>query len=649
MAKKTECNVELAVMDYLTKLPNRHGMYDFYQAIDKSEVITLMFMDIDNFKKVNDNHGHSMGDELLIEVSNQLKKVAKKASVFRIGGDEFVLIFVGKLSEKKVIELACTIQESKKELNVPVDVKALISFSVGVISNQSAAEDLNELLYKSDAAMYQVKKNGKGGYLLYNSIEKELLYKKSVEREMRDALKNGEFQIFIQPQINMVNSKVIGGEALVRWVHPEDGVRLPGSFLSVLEENGFIVEMDMYVFEEVCKQRAQWRGTPLGEIPTCVNMSKLHLYEKNFVQDLIAITEKYDVQPSEIIVEMSECLEDHHEELKETFAELKQAGFKTAIDDFGTGHLALSMLADTEMDVLKLDEGLLTACEQNNKSKVIVKNVIKMAKELRLHIIAEGVNNKTQERLLLNWGCDMAQGYYYCKPAPVEEFEYFYTTRMNSTDGIIRYHFCNHLLDESGTHVGKMNGNVEFAPGIIDGVGSVKFIGGEQLENVVQLPDDIFKSDSFTLGMWIKPEELTNWTSVFFAHGENGFISIMPYAWEKVPMFRVKDEFDDSGWYDATGEELKAGEWTYICVTYNAKTALGRIYQNGEIKGKRNDMFQVSQIRQVVLGGDYYKEGFKGCISEFMLCNHTMTDKEIKEIYDSYVNNPSFKGRKKEH
>ena len=637
---------KLAVTDYLTKLPNRRGLYEFYSTLQPNERIHVMFLDIDNFKKVNDTYGHQMGDDLLVAVTKKIQEKVNGAFVSRMGGDEFVIVITGDIDEKEVLETAKRILNSVIELDIVVDVKAVISLSIGIILNQNSNNNLDDVLFKCDAAMYQAKKNGKNGYVTYDTIEKELNFKKSVELEMKDALRNGEFQVYLQPQVNIINSKVVGAEALVRWNHPKDGVRTPKKFLYLLEENGFIIEMDMNVFEQVCRQRQKWKDTPFGTIPIGVNMSKLHLYQPDFVKELLEITSKYDVQPSEIVIEITENMHKDNDEMMSTIVELKEAGFGTAIDDFGSGYSTLSLLRNIDVDQLKLDEEFINTCNNDRKSKVIVKNLITMAKDLHLDIIVEGVMNKAQERFLINSGCDVVQGYYYSKPLPIDEFEKFFEQHMQREDRIITYHFNDNLLDENGENEGNIVGDVKYGKGVLEDVGSLHISGGLPMKNIVYLPTDILGNDSFTISMWLKTENFNNWTSVIFAQSENGFLSIMPYAWERVPMFRVKDDWDENGWDDVLGKEIQDKEWVHLCVTYNSKTTLARIFQNGVLTGKRDNMFQLSHYKMMVLGGDYFQTSYEGLISELYICNYAKTQVEVKDMYDSYLNNPKFLGIK---
>ena len=241
--------------DYLTGLISRRGLYDYYASLDKSKFIHAMFLDIDNFKRVNDVYGHSMGDKLLICVS-QLIQSHTDGFTSRIGGDEYVILLDASIKPNDVEILAQTMLEDLENLDFRKDILSLISLSIGIVFNQPVSQILDDILAKCDAAMYQSKYDGKNRYTVYRSYDKTLEINRNIELEMYDALKTGQFHVYLQPKVNMVSSELYGAEALSRWVHPEDGLRRPDMYIPLFEKNGFISSLYMYVYEEVCKLKA---------------------------------------------------------------------------------------------------------------------------------------------------------------------------------------------------------------------------------------------------------------------------------------------------------------------------------------------------------------------------------------------------------
>jgi len=249
-----------AECDYLTGLANRRGLYDFYTNLPKDKIIHAMFIDVDNFKRVNDIYGHSMGDKLLIGISRLIQKEYAQGFASRIGGDEYVMLIEGDIAEQEVKKIAENMLQHMEKIDFRKDILSLISLSIGIVMDQSTSQMLDDILAKCDSAMYQAKYNGKNRYTFYKAYDKTLEINRNIELEMEDALQNGEFEVYFQPKVNMVTSELYGAEALSRWNHPSDGIRLPQMYIPLFEKNGFISRLDMYVYEEICRLKATWKG-----------------------------------------------------------------------------------------------------------------------------------------------------------------------------------------------------------------------------------------------------------------------------------------------------------------------------------------------------------------------------------------------------
>lgn len=292
--------------DYLTNLPNRKSLYQYYLSLPQENMVHAMFIDIDNYKKVNDIHGHNMGDQLLVCIADFLLQEIKEGFVCRLGGDEFVVLLDGTMPQAEVPALAENLLKKFKEMNFRADVLSLVSLSIGIIQSQMVTTSLDDILTKCDNAMYQAKCNGKNRYMLCSELDSVFEVNRKLEEEMEDALKNGEFLVFFQPKLNVVTSQLYGAEALSRWVHPEDGIRLPKMYIELFEKNGFITKLDMYMFEEVCRIKASWEGKIYRHIPISVNMSRLHLYDRGFPDRLEAIAKQYGIDTAELEIEITE-------------------------------------------------------------------------------------------------------------------------------------------------------------------------------------------------------------------------------------------------------------------------------------------------------------------------------------------------------
>ena len=315
----------LAEYDYLTGLPNRRGLYEFYDILESKDSIHAMFIDIDNFKRVNDIYGHSMGDELLICIA---KLIEENVSGFtsRIGGDEFVALIDGNMTEDELKSTAETLLRQMENIDFRKDILSNVSLSIGIVTRQRVSTMLDDILHKCDSAMYEAKYDGKNRYVFFRENDKKVQRNRNMEIEMDDALKNGEFIAYLQPKVNMISTKLTGAEALSRWNHPDDGIRTPGVYISLFEKNGFISKLDMYMFEEVCRIKKSWKGKKYEHIPVSVNMSRLHLYNKKFPDMLVEIADRYSIDHSELEIEITESVfvKDSEELIRNVSEELEK-------------------------------------------------------------------------------------------------------------------------------------------------------------------------------------------------------------------------------------------------------------------------------------------------------------------------------------
>lgn len=632
-------------LDYLTNLPNRRGLYEYYDTLNPKEDMHFLFLDIDNFKIVNDVYGHSTGDELLIMVSAKIVENAVGTYISRIGGDEFVLVLPGIMTEKEVTNLARRILKEVSNSKYRQDILSTISISIGIILDQKPDCKLDEVLYKCDSAMYRAKQNGKNQFIIFNTMEEEVEERKTIEEEMHYALVHGEFVIYLQPKMNMLTSKLTGAEALVRWLHPKDGLRFPDKFIAIFENTGFIVELDLYVFEEVCKLKKKWQSEIFDNMVISVNMSRLHFYREDFVDKLLSITKKYDVRPSQLEIEITENIFlKNGKEILYTVNKLKQAGFLISVDDFGSGYSSLNMLKDIPADILKIDRGFLQISEDNEKSKTVIKNVITMGKDLKLQLIAEGVETMDQILFLTSCGCELAQGYYYSKPLPIEGFEVYAREHMALNEREVRFSFRGNLRDDCEEYEGIYNGsNLNYTLGVIDGSSAIYLPGGDVYKNVIKLPKCVIYSESYSISLWVKAEKEYPWTSLIYAEFDNGFASLVPVAWEGASVYRIKDSRDVCGWHDTSCCSLILNEWIHITITYDSKSEVARYYSNGRQAGFLEHIPPLRITKQIILGGDIFQKSFQGYICDLCIYDRAISAQEIWSSYRSYVTHPSFK------
>ncbi len=678
---KNEYNFDKSDMDYLTGLPGRSGIYHYYSELNDDDVLHAMFVDIDNFKRINDTYGHSMGDRLLVSVSRHIMQFSL-GYVFRIGGDEFVILIDGNevSSKEEVEQMAVSIIEGMENIDFRKDILSLISLSIGIVFDQRACQNLDDILNRCDAAMYQSKYNGKNRYTIYNSDDKSFEISRNIENEMEKALENGEFRLYLQPKVNMITSEISGAEGLSRWIHPRDGLRMPAVYIQLFEKNGFISSLDMFIFEEVCRTKAAWKGRTYENLPVSVNMSRLHLYDRRFSDKLCAIADKYGIPHNELEIEITESvfIKDTTELIAMT-TKLQDCGFLVSIDDFGSGFSALNLLKDLPVDTVKLDKGFLHNSSNTSRGRQVIRSVIAMCRDLKIQVVTEGIETAEQVDFITKCSCQTAQGFYYSQPVPVGEFEVFaekhkenirrcYLFRLdpsscvpvqNVNDGKGASTFSPGLgtyvstvaekafLSEDGSlkavYVG---GTPSFTQGIFSDREAIMFPGGDVEQNVIEVSPNAIVNDSYTISFWCKPAELHNWSSIFYMKFETGFSSFSPIAWEGEADFRIRDSREVNGWYDSSVCVLSEDLWWHVVISYNAQTEMAVAFINGEPITRNGNVPANRFVKRIMLGGDVFQRSYIGALCEVLFYNEAKDYDFVKELHLNYINDPKYIGGK---
>lgn len=375
-------------------------------------------MNIYRFKTVNEFCGRAEGDKLLKFIADCFRKYESEnciAAHFR--ADIFALCMPYN-DENEIIAVIDSIYKELVEYKLPCRI--LPAF--GVCRSE---EGMDISLMCDYAAM--VIDNIKGKVFSYysfyeNKMRDSMLHEKKIENEIGDAIKNGYIKVYVQPKVDMRTRKIIGGEALVRWVHPIDGVIYPDVFIPVFEKSGYIVDVDCYIWEQVFKSLQKWQDEGKRIVPVSVNVSRLHVHQNNFTDYIMELAQKYRIAPEMVPLEVTEsALVEDTEALYQNISYLQKQNFKFSMDDFGSGYSSLNMLKSEHVDEIKIDKAFIDDIELE-KSRIVVRNVINMIEELGIKLIAEGVETQKQADFLVKNGCFNAQGYYYYKPMPIEEF-----------------------------------------------------------------------------------------------------------------------------------------------------------------------------------------------------------------------------------
>lgn len=424
---------QLAYFDTLTGLANRTF---FRMQLRKSMALAerghyafaLFYFDLDEFKRINDTLGHDAGDQLLVEVANRLKKrLRTEDTIARLGGDEFAVLLSGIEHQTHATEVANTIQRT---LNEPIKLgnnEVIISASIGITMAPFDSQEEDQLLKHADLAMYEAKAKGRNTYHFYsqelNAAANERLF---IENELRTGIREGQFRVYYQPQVDCRNNQVVGYEALIRWFHPEEGMIPPTKFIPIAEATGLIVELGAWILKEACEFAARLADQNLKN-NISINLSARQFKDANLVSTLDNIIKQTGVEPKRLHLELTESmLMGHVEAAILQLHQLKALGVSISIDDFGTGYSSLSYLKRFPVDILKVDRSFVKDIPEDSNDMEITAAIIAMAQKLKLNVVAEGVETIEQIEFLQNNNCYIVQGFYYSKPVPEDELPALY-------------------------------------------------------------------------------------------------------------------------------------------------------------------------------------------------------------------------------
>jgi len=429
--EKTSALENLAFYDTLTQLPNRHHFYDYLNRTLSRNKITrepfaLFFIDLDNFKTINDTLGHDFGDDLLIKVGTRLRDSTRVDDfIARISGDEFIVIIKGGLSETKIAEIADNIINTISQPFTFNESQTFISCSIGIALFPQDGDSINTLVKYSDLAMYHAKENGKNSFRFYNNELYENKAKKFLlATALQTAVANNELYLVYQPQVCSQSEQVSSMEVLLRWNSHRFGPVPPYKFIPVAEESNQIVELESFVLRTALTQVKLWNERSEKAFRVAINISAIHFRHKKFVDQIELILSQTNFNPEFLELELTEsALMNNTQESIDKLTYLKSLGLKISIDDFGTGYSSMSYLKQLPVDTLKIDKSFIDGIPEDRNNNAISKAIIVLADQFNLQTVAEGVEDKNQLEFLKEAGCHFIQGYYYYKPLSAEAFE----------------------------------------------------------------------------------------------------------------------------------------------------------------------------------------------------------------------------------
>jgi diguanylate cyclase (GGDEF)-like protein/PAS domain S-box-containing protein len=421
-----------ANFDSLTSLPNRNlflqKLEHEIRSCDRSNLsLALLYIDLDRFKDVNDSLGHDMGDLLLIEISSRLKKTIREIdTVSRLSGDEFTVI-LGQINDQLSVQPVC--QQILDTLAEPYQLdneKVFLTASIGVTFYPGDSKKIEVLQRNGDQAMYAAKGEGRNRYHFFTpELQQRALRKRKMIKDLREAMQQQQFEIYYQPIIDLQSGMINKAEALLRWHHPESGLVSPSVFIPIAEESGLISEIGNWVFYTATEQVSRWREQFEIDFQVSINTSPLQwIDEAAAMSEWFLHLQQAGISGQAIAVEITEgLLMDASDQITNRLLDFHDAEIQISIDDFGTGYSSLSYLKQFDIDYLKIDQSFVRNLDHDQNDLALCEAIIVMAHKLGIKVVAEGVETETQDQILKDFACDLAQGYLYSRPVPVRNFE----------------------------------------------------------------------------------------------------------------------------------------------------------------------------------------------------------------------------------
>lgn len=439
--KEVEKNIyQLAFHDHLTNLPNRRSFMNQLRSevMDRKysrSKLSVLFVDLDNFKQINDQWGHDAGDMVLKNAAQKIQTVIRPTDfVARFGGDEFIVMLKDVQDEEDVVKI---VQRILMEFQNPIhdaDREYSLSCSIGAALYPKHGETPEELIQNADTALYFVKEDRKSDFMVFNrQIEHQSLERRILESALRQGIKEQQFYLEYQPKLNITSNEIIGMEALVRWNHPDFGVISPGKFIPLAEETGLIVPLGEWILRESCRQASEWLEKDYPSLTLSVNISVRQLEDLHFVDKLKAILQETELDPNRLEIEITESVLANTKSTIAILKEIRGLGVQISVDDFGTGYSSLSYIKELPIDTLKIDQSFVKDIHENKESIEIAKTIINLAHSIGLNVIAEGIELEEHVHELSKEGCTFGQGYYYSRPLEVGAFEKYMETNQGES------------------------------------------------------------------------------------------------------------------------------------------------------------------------------------------------------------------------
>lgn len=634
--------------DYLTEILNRMGLYHAYEGLDTNLKINALFFDIDNFKTVNDVYGHKKGDEVLIYLAKILtENTPENSIVARLGGDEFVAIIPSEQTKEFIASVAERILSEVRLLKNKDKACEVISSSIGIMLNYDVAKGLDEALSGADKAMYYAKEQGKDTFVFYEDFAELIKYENDIEKDVVKALDEGRILVKYHPIMHLQSSRIVSTEACCLWKRPDGKMLGRNDYRPILVKNEYINELDMFVFEQVCKDYLKIKEFNNARNRICVQFSHLMILDAKKLNAVFDVLSRYNVEASDFEIDFDESIfsgRASFSRMIESVNRLKEAGFSIGLSHFGEDFSSVRYLKELPLTSVKLDADFVGESFKTEAGIRTLKSIIKLGKGFKYTVVASNVDSKEDMISLSECGCDAATGDYFSAKLDIDEFVLFLENLLTENQDTISFRFKDNFSADKGVLEGRIIGeDVELVSGITENWGAVKFPGGPSQTNIIKMPSFLGGGD-YTFSMWINPEELQNWVSTLYMRYQGGFTSFMPNISGGRCMYRVKEDSDLDIWHDAMTSAFAVGQWTYVTFTYDSFSAVVRLYVNGELGAMVSDVPNLGESNEIWLGGDVFQNSFCGLISGLQISSVALESDEIKSKYEEFKNEEGFAG-----
>ncbi len=634
-----------------TERDNLTGLYMYQTFRNKLEHVIyslqsdvkLLYvcMDIAHFKYINESYGYEFGNKILkyfTDVTCASTRYLLYAS--RIYGDNFIAVYVlpASLTEEKIVAKINMQQLLNNKLLQQKINSPNFYVNCGACITNGNDHKFDSAITKAQYAAKLAKQNGDGKCVLFrDEMYEEQRRKMRLLDEFGDALRFGQFKVFYQPMIDSISKMVVGAEALSRWVREDGTVLMPNEYVPTLEEANKLTELDYYVID--CVFEFIHRQTEKGEtiVPISINLCGGHLdQQREFFLYLSKLLKKYQVSAEYIFFEMKEKIFlEHLNEAVDFCNKLAEMGIRTIMDSFGSGYSELNILARIPVVCIKTNPLFWEDKIFEKTEQVILSGVVDVVKKLNKHLVSMAVETREQNAFACECGCDMIQGNYYARPLEEEKLLKYIEEHKIPEENEAFFSFDGTFEANEGVYSAWANGkSLDFAENQAPGRKVLKLPGGTVGHEIVEISLGNLLVYDFTISIWYKESEVNVWSSLFYADYENGFISLMPKAWNGVSVFRVMDKYKEAGFYDAVGTRSDMDGWIHLAAVYNAETHSSALFVNGFLSGYQNDIVPLHHLGRVALGGDVYQKSLCGYVANLYVTNKVLSAEEIRRLYD---------------